>query len=218
MRGFKNACRRLRGCEHWSMRSCMAYPLIALVLSLGSGSLWAQTSAVRPVDPTRRQEQIGGRMWSGPGQARIGQKNPWPGSKTITFGSWHGSYSSLGRKMAPIEETAKEERRMARLGSGVKTWPRLGMSDTTSRFSGHKSQFRNFARVGSASTYGGDERIQSLITTEVEVSREEFAAGKGAPRLEDLNRFTYRKNGAAEDGPVPVSPAAGGTEPEASRR
>ena len=192
----------------------VALLLLGLALGLVCASpVSAQGSAVSTLDPSKREQRLSDREWNSPGKARLNQDQAWPGTRTVRFGNWHGRYSSLGRKMSPIEVGEESRKRMASLSSGSRAFPKVTANGIRSFNYNVRSPLRNLSRVGNASLMGADERLQGLVSTEVEISREEFAAGKGAPDLEDINRFNFRKNGANTTGPVPVTPAAGGDQP-----
>jgi hypothetical protein len=206
----KITCRTVCVAKAEGMALTSARAVVCLVLAFaGAGALTAQERGIEPIDLTKREERLSSRRFQGPGEARLGGERMWPGSRTMKFGSWHGRYSTLGRKLAPIDTSQRRDFGRAPL-AGTRSFPALGAQDATSGFSGLKGSVHNFSRVGAAGSYGADPRLQRTVSTEAEVSREEFAVSPGAPRLEDINRYVFRKNGVDETGPAPVTPAAGG--------
>jgi hypothetical protein len=197
----------------FSMRWKAALLVGSALLCASSPVLRAQGSAVSTVDPAQREQRLSSRQWSSPGMARLNQNQSWPGTRTVSFGNWHGRYSSLGRKLAPVDVSETRSKRMANLRSGLRRVNSVDAASSRPFNYNVRSPLRNFNKVGNASAMGADERLQGLISTEVEVSREDFATGSKTPALQDINRYNFRKNGANTSGPIPVTPAAGGDQP-----
>lgn len=178
-----------------------------LLLAAGTIAVRAEENAIQPLDLSKKEQRLSSRRWSGADS--MFSSSLWPGAKTISFGSWHGKYSSLGHKLAPIDVSEESEKKLFPV-DGPKQMPIKGAVRSRYSTDGSSANFRNFSKVGPAQIYGGDERIQKQVPNEVIVSREDFVTGNKTPALEDINRYNFRKNGASETGAVPVTRAAGG--------
>lgn len=193
-------------------------PALALVILAHASWLAAQETAVQALDLTKREDVLSSRSWLAPeASGQFESTQAWPGSQSIRFDSWHGKFTSLGRKRAAFTLEEAREKEMLDLGE-VRSFDRRNQAETISRESGRRSAFRNFGQIGAAESYPADSGLQSLIPDgTAQVTREEFIAGQRSPKMEDINRYVFRKNGVDERGALPVTPAAGGAGREDNR-
>jgi hypothetical protein len=164
-------------------------------------------SAVAPVRLEQRVESVEGRRVAA-GQSPLARRLAGGLDRTIRYESWHGEFSPLGQRRSP------EQGRRAAVGGEVSTEAAVlpgTVERETFRRSGEAADIDNLESVTNQGSVPRVERYQRHIDEEILITRERFILGQDAPRMEDINRFVFRKNGTAR-GEVPVT-AAGGRRP-----
>lgn len=179
-------------------------PIAGLLLAL-AGLACADASgatAVGPLPISSVVAPVQERRFRVPESRSFGER--WAGVTTVRFDRWHGTFSALGQRRAAVEVRQDRVVPMPYAGAEPREVERVEWE--RNRDSRRMAALEGLGRVRPAADEPRVERYQRLVDTEMRLTREEFVAGRTAPRLEDINRFVFRKNGTTR-GELPVTPA-----------
>ena len=140
-------------------------------------------------------------------QSKRFQQNAAIAEKRFPVNEWHARYSTLGRKRANIDMSARSREVLTH-----RTLSFERVTPSTSRFDGRQAYIRNLDDV--------ERSVEGRIMEDAQVRRfdgpmREIQAELGGSEelsMEDLNRFFYMRNrpGSQDSGPPPVRQPGGG--------
>lgn len=163
------------------------------------------SAAIGPLRIDERQTRLEETRFRG-GTSPLGQRLVGGLDRTVRFETWHGEFSALGGRRSSLQD--ERSRLDDRVPEADVRTPEAREREIN-RWSGRRTGIDGADTVTSAFDRPRVSEFQRRIDEAELISREEFILGTEAPRMEDINRFVFRKNGTAR-GEAPATPAGGG--------
>ncbi len=179
------------------MRFNAAFVILTGVLLVFATAQLPARDVTQP-DYSRRSAVEGERIHP---QSKRFQQNAAIAEKRFPVNEWHARYSTLGRKRANIDMSARSREVLAH-----QTLSFERVTTSTSRFDGRQAYIRNLDDVERS----GDGRImEDALVRRFDGPMRGIQAELGGSEelsMEDLNRFFYMRNrpGSQDSGPPPV--------------